>query len=47
MDWKGSDKWEIIGEKLKQIGCELLYLPYTDGISTTDIVKKIKDGQGI
>ena len=43
-DWLGSEKWKKIGEELDKIGCELVYLPHTDGISTTDIVGRILAG---
>lgn len=34
-DWKGTDKWNQIEEKLKAVGVRLVYLPHTDGISST------------
>ena len=40
-DWKGSSMYEDIEKKLAAVGCDMVFLPHTDGISSTDIVKKI------
>ena len=40
-DWKGSPMYEEIERKLSEVGCEMVFLPHTDGVSSTDIVKKI------
>jgi glycerol-3-phosphate cytidylyltransferase len=42
-DWQGTDKYGSIGTLLQELNCELIYLPHTDGVSTTDIVKRILD----
>ena len=42
-DWQGSSKWLEIGGELEKMGCELIYLPHTGGVSTTEIYKRIKD----
>lgn len=34
-DWKGNSRWEETGKKMKELGAELVYLPHTDGISST------------
>lgn len=42
-DWKGTEKWNRIEEKLNTIGVKLIYLPHTDGISSSmlrEIVNK-------
>lgn len=36
-DWKGSDRYKITEKELKQVGVEMIYLPYTKGISTTKV----------
>ena len=36
-DWQGTEKWNKIEEELLKIGCEVVYLPQTDGISSTDL----------
>lgn len=40
-DWKGTDVWNKIEAELKAVGCDVVYIPYTQGISTTDIRKKL------
>lgn len=42
-DWKGSDMYNEIEAKLKAVGCEMVFLPHTDGISTSQIVQKVHD----
>ena len=42
-DWKGSDRYKKTEQQFAEIGACIEYLPYTKGISTTDIVKKIKE----
>lgn len=34
-DWQGTEKWKAIEEALKMLGCDVVYLPHTDGISST------------
>lgn len=34
-DWKGNDRWRKTEEELKTVGADVVYLPHTDGISTT------------
>lgn len=40
-DWKGNKRWEETGKELNLLGVDLVFLPHTDGISTTEIVKKM------
>lgn len=40
-DWKGTDVWNKIEDELKSVGCDTVYIPYTKGISTTEIRKKL------
>ena len=40
-DWKGTEVWNKIEAELKTVGCDTVYIPYTQGISTTDIRKKL------
>ncbi len=42
-DWKGTDTWNKIETQLREIGCDVIYLPYTQGISTTELRKRIQD----
>lgn len=44
-DWKGSKKWNQIETELKTIGVDVVYLPHTDGISSSllrELLKKEK-----
>lgn len=41
-DWKGTDKWKKIEVELKKHKIDLVFLPHTDGISTTIITKRIQ-----
>lgn len=41
-DWKGSKMYYEIENKLKNVGVEMIYFPYTKGISSTQLREKIK-----
>lgn len=41
-DWKGTQKWNELERKLNAIGCDVIYLPHTDGISSTELRNKLK-----
>jgi len=43
-DWKGTERWNNFEKELGKLGVDVIYVPYTKGISTTEIRKKIKDG---
>lgn len=34
-DWKNTPKWDKFEEEFKQVGVEIVYFPYTKGISST------------
>ncbi len=40
-DWKGSERYLRTEEQFKKIGVSIEYLPYTKGVSTSDIKTKI------
>ena len=40
-DWKGSERWNETEKSLKAVGVDVVYLPYTKGISSTQIRQKI------
>lgn len=44
-DWKGSNMYEKIQKDFATRGIELVFLPHTDGTSSTIISKKIKEGK--
>lgn len=41
-DWKGTKLYSDIEEKLNQVGVDVVFLPHTDGISSSIISKKVK-----
>ena len=42
-DWKNTPQWKKFEEEFKPLGVEIIYLPHTDGISSTALTKIIKD----
>ena len=42
-DWKGTDKWNNIEKELAEVGIDVVYLPHTDGISSTMLREIIKE----
>ena len=42
-DWKNTSVYEEIEKKLEALGVEMVYLPHTDGISTTELLEKIHE----
>lgn len=34
-DWKNTEKWDTLEKELKLIGCDVVYLPHTEGISSS------------
>lgn len=42
-DWKGTERWNKFEKELAKINVDVVYVPYTKGISTTEIKKKIME----
>lgn len=42
-DWQGSKQWEQYEQALVPRGVEIVYLPYTEGISSTELTQYIKN----
>ena len=42
-DWKGTPQWKKYEEEFAPVGVEIVYLPHTDGISSTQLTGVIKD----
>ncbi len=42
-DWKGTDVWKAYEKQFEAVGVEIVYLPYTDGVSSTQLTKLIKE----
>lgn len=34
-DWQGNPRWEATGKRMRELGAELIFLPHTEGISST------------
>ncbi len=41
-DWQGTEKWNRIERELAEIDVDVVYLPYTQSISSTMLREKIK-----
>lgn len=42
-DWKGTPQWDKFEEEFAPVGVEIVYLPHTDGISSTKLTNVIKE----
>lgn len=42
-DWKGTEKWNKIEKELADVGIDVVYLPHTDGISSTMLRNMLKE----
>ena len=42
-DWEGTPQWKAYEEEFRPLGVSIIYLPYTDGISSTKLTSVIKD----
>lgn len=43
-DWKGTERWIQFEKELEKLGVDVVYVPYTNGVSTTEIREKIING---
>jgi len=41
-DWKGTAVWNGYEKQFAEVGVQIVYLPHTDGISSTDLTAFIK-----
>ncbi len=44
-DWYETDKWKLHEKELAEVGCRVIYFPYTQGTSSTlinDTLKKLR-----
>lgn len=41
-DWKGTEAWNLYESEFAKIGCKVVYLDHTDGISSTILREKLK-----
>lgn len=45
-DWKGTEQWNGYERQFQEVGVEIVYLPHTDGVSSTaltEVITKILD----
>ncbi len=43
-DWKGTTMYDEIEARLKAVGCDMVFLPHTNGVSST-MLKEICQSQ--
>lgn len=41
-DWQGTPQWKKFEEEFEPLGVEIVYIPHTDGISSTQLTAFIK-----
>ena len=41
-DWKGTVQWNQYEEQFSSVNVEIIYLPYTDGVSSTELTNILK-----
>lgn len=44
-DWQGSEAWRQYEAEFAQYGCEVVYLEYTDGISSSILRDRLNGGE--
>lgn len=42
-DWKGTKEWNMFEKQFSPLGIEIVYLPHTNGISSTELTSVIKN----
>lgn len=42
-DWKGTPRWQRFEKELREVGVDVIYVPYTKTISTTEIKRRIRE----
>lgn len=45
-DWYGTPKWEAYEKEFEEAGIQIIYFPYTKGISSTQISKALSAVRG-
>ena len=45
-DWKGSAMYNEVEAKLRSVGVEVVYFPYTQGTSSTLLADRLREGDG-
>lgn len=42
-DWRGNARWKQTEEEMRELGAEVVYLPHTQGTSSTMLREKLND----
>ena len=42
-DWQNSDMYNKIEKELNSVGCDVVFIPHTDGISSTLLAEKLNN----
>ncbi len=45
-DWQGTPQWQKFEKEFEPLGVQIVYLPHTDGISSTQLTELIKHKLG-
>ena len=40
-DWQGTSQWNMFEKQFEPVGVEIVYIPHTDGISSTLLAQKL------
>lgn len=46
-DWKGTPSWDQYEKEFAEVGCDVVYLEHTDGISSTILRERFNDRHGL
>ena len=46
-DWKGNDRWNKTEQELNKIGVDVVYLPHTEGVSSSILRECIDHGSSV
>ena len=44
-DWKGTDSWDRYEKEFASVGCEVVYLNHTDGISSSLLRERLNNSK--
>lgn len=44
-DWKGTEAWNRYEKEFAEVGCRVVYLDYTEGISSTILRERLNAGE--
>ena len=46
-DWKGTPSWDKYEKDFAEVGCDVVYLDHTDGISSTILRERLNERHGV